>query len=147
METRKSWVITGLITLSITIIGFKLTINIPLQDLEMGLGPAFFPYLILSTLVILGLYTLAYGVYFWRNNSNKVEKDRRHYRLSISTIVLLIAYGIFFELIGFLISTSLFLMGTMFIFGVKWWLVPIIATITTSGLYVIFVIFFNVALP
>ena len=139
-------VITGFCT--ILIVGFLwiLSRGIPFQGLKAGLGPAFFPYLSLAILTILVIIYLIVNLFI-----KNVHKGRKmNNRFCWSTIIifgLLIIYAILFKYSGFIISTLLFLAGSMIVLKVKWLYAILISTLTTSGLYLIFITFFKVPLP
>jgi len=143
---RKSEAITGFCTLLIAGLTWIISRDIPFQDLKAGLGPAFFPYLLLVILAGLGIIYLIFGLF--TSNSLKTTKIRNSSYWKIILIFgLLVIYSVLFKRLGFVISTLLFLVCSMLTLKVKLLHAILISTLAISGLYLIFIIFFKVPLP
>ncbi len=140
-------VITGFCTILIAGFLWLLSRNIPLQDLKAGLGPAFFPYLLLIALTVLGIIYLIFNLFFIKDIHKERKVNHRYYWVTIAISGLLIVYAILFKYAGFIISTFLFLVFSMIILKVKWLSAIFISILATSGLYLIFITVFKVPLP
>ena len=138
--------IAGLSTLLITFLAWTQARGIPFQNLEGGLGPAFFPYVLLAVLAILGIISM-FIAFYSNARASKEKNTKRYHVLSFSIFCLLIAYGILFERIGFLVSTFLFLIGAMIVLKTRWWQSLGLALLLTFGIYGIFIVCFKVPLP
>ncbi len=143
---EKSYVITGLITLLVAVLAWTQARKFPFQDLEAGLGPAFFPSLLLVTLVILSFGSIIYG-FFSEQRNEKKQGGNHHYLNAIVILCLLIIYGIAFNRIGFLWSTFLFLLVSMYLLRTTWWVTLVLSFLLTGTLCIIFIVIFNIPLP
>ena len=136
--------IIGFCTLLIAGLVWMVSREIPFQELKAGLGPAFFPNLLIAILVVLGIIFLIVSFLTKKSvETSSVEKPK------ISTIVivgLLVIYAVLFKRIGFLISTFLFLVSSMFALKVQWLHAIIISILVTGGFYLIFIISFKMPL-
>jgi putative tricarboxylic transport membrane protein len=140
-------IITGICTILIAGYLWVLSRNIPLQDLKAGLGPAFFPFLSLIILGILGIVYLIFNLLVKEVQEEKKPSSNRFPWSTIIISVFLIIYAASFKSAGFIISTFLFLIFSMIILKVKWVSAIFISLLATSGLYLIFITFFKVPLP
>lgn len=111
------------------------TINLPKANLGNPNGPIYFPMGISILLLIFGV------IYFFQELKN-LDKDNEKIRQLFSgrvakligcTIVLGVGYSLIFDMIGFLLSTILFLGALLFLInGVKKWKTNIIVTLAFS---------------
>lgn len=143
---RKSELITGFYTLLIAGFTWMISRDIPFQDLKAGLGPAFFPYLLLVILAGLGIIYLIFGLFTRSSLKTTKTRDSSYWKIII-IFGLLVIYSILFKHLGFVISTLLFLVSSMLTLKVKWFHAILISTLAISGLYLIFIIFLKVPLP
>jgi putative tricarboxylic transport membrane protein len=143
---KKIDVIAGGSTLLLAVLTWVQARNIPFQNLAGGLGPAFFPILLLVVLSVLGMVSLLLGL-FSKVEGHKQKEEKKYFALTISIFGLLFAYGVLFERIGFFLSTLFFLLGTMIILRTQWWQALGLSFLLTGGIYILFIFLFKVPLP
>lgn len=107
----------------VSVIYLTLALNLPKAQLGDPYGPLYFP-------IIIGIGMLLSSIVYFFNelrssakeNENEdflLLKKRRTLRLIISTLVLCLFYTIAFEMIGYILSTLLFLGSLLFIVNGK----------------------------
>ena len=113
-------------------------------------GPGFMPFIAGGMIGVLGLILL-FSTYFQKEG--KETKKGAHVRLRfhplILTLLILIAYSIVLNLIGYMISTFL-LMLSLFSFGGrkrKWWLIVGGAVLVTLVSYLVFDVWLRCSFP
>lgn len=127
------------------------TFNLPKARLGDPYGPIYFPAILGILLIVL---SIIYFIGEWKKRENgfpELElllKGRTPFLL-ISTIVLSLIYAFLFELVGFLISTIIFLSGLLFLLnGRKKWVGNIIIAVSFSVItWYSFAILLKVSLP
>lgn len=142
-----SYVTTGLAAILIAALAWTQARKFPFQDLQSGLGPAFFPCLLLIALVVLGSGSVLYGFLSRVEDAEKKGEEAPGRFTALLIFAFLVAYGISFSRAGFLVSTFAFLAVVMIILKIKWWLTLVVAGLLTGILQVVFATFFKVPLP
>ncbi len=110
------------------------------------LGPGFFPILLGVLLIALSIIQIVH------TRHDKVEENEKTDPATIKRILIsaliIIAYMVFINILGFLISTPMFLFSIMFYFGVRKKSTLILTSlVTTAVLYFVFLKFLSVSLP
>ena len=129
---------------------YILTYQFPKQT--VALSPKVFPQFVSACLFILSLVLLIQGI-----TGIKKESEQKKVKLALNNIFLLkiltmIILAFFYlrilPLTGYIISTPLFLAGSMLLFNEKRWFLIVTVSIVTSVLfYILFRIVFKIPLP
>ena len=90
---------------------FYMTLQIPTRLATASLGPRVFPYVLAGLLAVCGLWAIAAS---YRAGTAEAE-DRGHvewtgWPLVVATIVVMAAYALLFERLGFILDTALLLL-------------------------------------
>lgn len=142
---KKQNLVIGLATLVVTFFAWTQAREIPFQGLRGGLGPAFFPSLLMASMALIGVVFVFLA---WFTPAGvQAPPEKKHYGLLALIVGLSAVYGFFFEKLGFSRSTWLFLALTMLAFRVKWWKSMILSSGITGVLYVVFIHLFKAPLP
>jgi len=139
------WVGLGMLIFSAS--AYWLTGDFPEGDcLAMGLGPAFFPRIILTVMFILSVVVMVRGVL--------TKKSPSEFNLKTSellTPVLLLVMTGFFVLVmkffGFFLSVPFFLIGAMMFWKVSWQKSAAIGIGLSALLFLFFKIILRIPLP
>jgi putative tricarboxylic transport membrane protein len=128
----------GILALSITYL--YLTYTLPVEDIGDPIGPQLFPYLIGVGLSLTGIFVFIEGL---KKQDDSLELGEQHIPsrpLAIMGVMVWIGmYFTVFELFGFAISCSLFLLGMMSVFNRGHLRTNAIVSVTFSfSIYVIF---------
>ncbi len=144
---KNSYLIVGIGSLALTGLAAPQAKTIPLQSLKHGLGPAFFPFLLLSILALLGITALVVGsiTHFPKEAAGKSEE--RHLATVLLGFGLLIAYGFLFARVGFFMSTVVFMALAMALLKTRWWVAVVFSVMLTSCIYILFIWLLKVPLP
>ena len=139
--------------ISLSLVGFSFLIF--LSSLRLGTGtlqtpgPGFTPFLSSILLLSLSLFVL-----IWRTKKsdedgrNKLLVSWKNFLKPISVIIMLIAYILLLNTIGYLIGTFLLMFIMFFIYEPKKWYVHLfIGAIVASSSYFVFYKWFQVQLP
>jgi putative tricarboxylic transport membrane protein len=163
LDTRVKELLSALAFLVISIILYLATLNIKSMT-SMGVGPDFAPKLVAIGMFILSVILLIKEIRNWkltRNNDSshsKAEKDvsvnqsyKKKYKNALLTTVLIALYIFAIPIVGFLISTILYLMIQFCFLGErKYWNKPlffILSLIVSAAVYFTFRLAFEVRLP
>jgi len=129
---------------------YILTYQFPKQT--VALSPKVFPQFVSACLFILSLVLLIQGI-----TGIKKESEQKKVKLALNNIFLLkiltmIILAFFYlrilPLTGYIISTPLFLAGSMLLFNEKrWFLIVPVSIVATALLYILFRIVFKIPLP
>ena len=142
---KKQNLVIGLATLVVTFFAWTQAREIPFQGLRGGLGPAFFPYLLMASMALLGVVFVLLALF--TPAGVQAQPEKKHYGLLLLIVGLSAIYGFFFEKMGFAQTTWLFLTVSMLAFSVKWWKSMILSSGITGILYVVFINIFKAPLP
>ena len=150
IKTKTRDIITSAILCLVSIVGLVLTLQIPDPFREYDLGARFLPQLILG--LILGLSILKIVTVLIENEDGTVEKkDASQYLKGLCTIALVGLYCFCYEVLGFIVDTSLYLFLQIFILTPKGkrkiWKIIVVDLIATITVYLIFREGFSVQLP
>lgn len=113
--------IVHIIILAISAIMLLLTFQFKGLNISTGGGPAFWPQILLALVILLELFIIAFTYKKYKNGELKKEKDESviyPQNLYIS-IIALTFYIILMQYIGFLISSTIYLIFMMYILKVK----------------------------
>lgn len=115
-------------------------------------GAAFWPKIVASVIIILGLIIVGTALVPHTKNSeggsSKTEKAPPQYLKVLEIIVLMMAYYMAFQQVGYTIPTFCLIVGTAFILGYRNWKVMIpTALIISVCLYLAFTKLFGVHFP
>lgn len=88
-------------------------------------GPGFYPR---TLAVLLLVFSVAQFVVSWRNKGETIEREERgegegrfSARLFLGTLLLAVIYGLVFDKLDYLITTTCFLVAMMLLGGVRKW--------------------------
>lgn len=136
---------SGLTALCIAAIGWIGIRNVPFQPVGAGLGPAFFPIILIGSLAILGLANSAVGFYKLKQGTD--EKLEPFNPTALILGALSVAYGLLLAPLGFVVTTLAFLAASMIVLRARWKTVVALSLLATVGIYLLFTIAFRVRLP
>src|SRR5699024_2666321 len=138
------------IILSVTLIIFALLAFLYSNTFSTGdlYGPDLFPKLISIIIGILGLYLLISSVINLKNYKNILDINHNLVFKIIIFIIVITASFYLFSLVGFIISSVLFLVVAQLIFGVKNYLaITLVSIFVPLALYLFFTQVFNIPIP
>jgi putative tricarboxylic transport membrane protein len=164
LTVRKANIIIGLILLGVSGFYYFSTKGLPPPTKTENLGAAFFPTLLASLLAILALLLIVNSLSFRRASDQEEEKsavaggerleedsfsaEGISYKFLFGTAVLCVLYAILLPVIGYLISTPLFLISLIRLLRKgKWVLNVTISILLTASLYLLFARALSVSLP
>lgn len=111
-------------------------------------GPDFFPKLITISMMILGGYMLVKSLLTFRKSTEAFEFNQQTALKIVLFILLMAGYFLLFFIVGFIISSIIFLIFAQWIFGVKNKLIVIMVSVLVPiGLYLFFTQLFNIPIP
>jgi hypothetical protein len=112
-----------------------------------GLDPAFFPRVVATCFLIVGLWYLRAS--FRLNDANGFRGLRRHNYLSIAfTTIMFIVYASILQPLGFLLSSALVVAVLSVFYGARHWpSIAIVAIGVPAVVYIVFRRMLTVALP
>lgn len=125
----------------------------PLQSLEDGLGAAFFPYLTLGAISLLGVALIVKGLASGALKGTAEQTDSSAGAASSATssllrlFVLFGAFAMAFGYFGLLAPAIIFLVVAMRILGAPWAGAAIVGCAAGCALYALFVFGFGVPMP
>ena len=147
-ETKKggSYVFSGITGLVISGGAAYLARDFPIQGIQEGLGAAFFPYLVIGVIAILGLGQLIYGlaVGFELKSPFAAEADLRSVAL---LFVCFIFYAFAFSRFGLIFPTIAFLVIAMILLKANWKFAVAVGAVSGFAVYALFVLGFGVPMP
>lgn len=142
-------VILGLIILSLGLIYFLLTNNLPRKD---TIDSRFLPYILSGFLFVLSLIQIKRGMKIIKDGKVNKNEDHLDYSTFIKTLAIIILYIGFLNILGFIISTIIFLFLEFIILTPdrlkkNYILYLLIALITSLLVYFLFRYGLNLILP
>ena len=141
------------IAIAIIILVYSLVNHYTTKDLQWGLSPYLFPLLVSVFMIIISISLFAEGIkdekLKKKEPTNKEEKKEIVYwKEVLFTILFSIVYYFAMDIIGFIVSTILFLLILFAFLGERRkWLITIISVSTTAIIYFIFGVLLHVMLP
>ncbi|WP_180994104.1 tripartite tricarboxylate transporter TctB family protein [Bacillus sp. Marseille-P3661] len=154
--SRYKDIISGTFLFLVAVVLYVATYSIQ-SFTDAGYGVTFVPRVVAIIIAFLSLLVLIQAIKNAKANSNDVvEKDSEYapnYKSTFLTFVLIIIYMIMLQPVGFILSTTLYLVLQMFILSnfnrdrKKIILFITISTISSVSLYFIFVNLLSVILP
>ena len=143
----KTDIFVGISMLAFSMTAYIFTLPFPGgESVADGLGPAFFPRLVIICMLLIGMIILLQGLFTLKD---AVHLDLRISDLKSPTLLLIITFGyaISMYFLGFFSATPVFLMGAMIIWRVSWHKSIFIALGLTIILYVFFKLILRIPLP
>jgi putative tricarboxylic transport membrane protein len=112
-------------------------------------GPGFIPFGIAALLGLMSIYLCVRGIVeVARGHEERAVFKGVAWKKAMLVVVILGGYGAFFNLLGFLIATFLFMMLLLWVVGrQKLSLSLIVSVVTAGGAHLLFVVLFNLPLP
>jgi putative tricarboxylic transport membrane protein len=164
LTVRKTNIVIGFILLGVSGFYYFSTKGLPPPTKTENLGAAFFPTLLATILAILALLLIVNSLSFRRSPDQGEEKaavaggerleedsfsaEGISYKFLLGTAALCVLYAIFLPILGYLISTPLFLISFIRLLRKgKWVLNVTISVILTACLYLLFARALSVSLP
>lgn len=145
--------IAGLVCLAVSLAMLALTWGLP-PAVMVPIGPAFYPRVVVFTMAVLSAILLVLDLRAARQRAATppVAAEPANYRLVLATFIEFGLYIALLPLIGFRISTLLFVIGLQITLewpasGRRWLLVVVIAIATSWISYVVFENYLSVLLP
>lgn len=113
--------IVHIVILAISSILLALTFQFEGLNINTGGGPAFWPQILLSLIIVLELFVIAFTYKKYKNGELKKEKDEsviypQNLYISVTALAL---YIVLMQFVGFLISSIIYLVFMMYILKVK----------------------------
>ncbi len=147
--------VVGLICIAVSIAVLCVTPSFPKGQESVNItGPAFFPNVLAIAFIILGIAQIIAAFKSAHksqtaaaNDSPKDAQRLKKIMLSVEFVALMIAFIVFFNSLGFFISTTIFLFLLMALLGLKWWKSLLYAVIYTAVIYLLFGVLFTIGLP
>lgn len=145
---KKPDIISGLIGILFGVYILVTAARFP-QDVVMGIGPAFFPMMLALALIFFSCLLICFA--FLGKSKGTVEKfnfkDPGKQRAIIALIVTII-YSLLLNVLGFIVTTILYLFGLMFLLEKRDYLsMSLISVGLTLGVFIIFEKLLHIALP
>lgn len=141
--------ITGAVLVIVGVVVVILTIQFSTPMKAEYPGPKLFP-LIASV----GLIGLGIGIFFQKDDSNKIEISATMVKRILLMLGIIILYILGLKYLGFLLSTPFFLYVVAWLFSKasvenksKWWHLLIFAVVATAAIYCMYVYAFSLRLP
>jgi len=148
--------VIGLVCFAIAATVLLITPGFPEGQKDVNLtGPAFFPNLISYLLIILGAFQILTGIRIASGsgagtNGTSAEPESNQ-KLPIRRILLFLAlvfgFTVLFEPLGFFISTFVFLLLLMKLFGLDLLRSALYGALFTTVIYLMFGVLFSIGLP
>lgn len=137
--------------LALILLVYSLVNHYSTKGLQWSLSPYLFPLLVSVFIIIISVSLFSEGIKDVKSKvkgtEDKVE-GKVHWDKVLFTIFISIVYYIAMDLIGFIISTILFLVILFIYLGEKRkWLIALIAVSTTAIIYFMFGVLLHVMLP
>ena len=148
-----SFVLSGLVALALAALGWFDARRLRLQSVADGLGAAFFPWLLVGVLVLLGVCLLAVGLLRptgadtpAATGEDGAEPSPRWVALAVICAALG-GYAVLLVPLGFPATTAGFIFVTALALSARPFPAAILALLTTAALYGIFAVALRVPLP
>lgn len=112
-------------------------------------GPGFIPFGIAALLGLMSIYLCLHGiVQMARRQQEKPAFKGMAWKKAMLVILILACYGVFFNLLGFLVSTFILMLLLLWVVGrQKPVLSLIVSLVTAVGAHLLFVVLFDLPLP
>ena len=143
---RNASTVTGVLGLAIAILAWIEARTFPLQDLQSGLGAAFFPLLVLGAIVVLSIMSIFAG----RASSETLENDLTFHDgtpKALLLLLLLVVFAFAFGHFGLLVPAIVFLSLVTFILGAPWLPALLAGAVSGAAVYALFTLVLRVPLP
>lgn len=127
--------------------------NLPRSTVGAPLSPSYFPLLLGGVLVVLGILLfirsdMSKSIESLKNLKNMSKNEKANSKLIIITCAICILYAVIFNVLGFVISTIVFLEAMLYLTNKKEILKNTIVSLCFSiGVYIIFSNFLGIILP
>ena len=146
----KKEIILSIFFMIISMTVYVLTYQFPKQT--VALSPKVFPQFVSACLFILSLVLLIQGITGVKKESeqNKVKLALNNIFLlkMLTMIILAFFYTRILTIVGFVVATPPFIVGSMLLFNEKkWFLIVTVSIVATALLYIFFRIVFKIPLP
>ena len=113
---NRSGVLIGLLGLAIAVIAYADARSFPLQNLENGLGAAFFPLLIIVALAVVSGFILVLSA-LGRGAQHELDFRGEGTWAAGGLLVALILFWLAFSIFGLLMPSIVFIAGAAWLFG------------------------------
>lgn len=140
--------VIGVVSVIAAVILWYLAAGLPSIPTHGDVGPAFFPRVIASLFLILGVLFLAIGPRLRPKAAETVSISRNDILRAGLLLVLTITYVAAQETLGFVLATAAYLFAGRFVFGSRKWLsTAVFAILCAVLLYLVFKTWLHVPLP
>lgn len=146
--------IIGLVCIAISVVILSITPSFPKGKANIGLtGPAFFPDLLAFVFIACGVYQLWHGTAYaglYAPITLSTFKDlfkKKETRTAYFIILFIVGFILLFDILGFLVTSFLFLILFLLRLGVPKWQTFFYATFFTALIYFLFGWLFTISLP
>lgn len=157
-ETKKKLdfnAVTGLITIIIALFYGLMAYMLPRAVIGNPMAPSIYPLILAITLAILGMILFLKSdfresiVSFKFLKMKATKKDITNWKMIVKTCIGSLMYAAFFDYLGYVIATFIFLQIILWIVNgkEKWKINTIIALLFSVGIYIIFSKFLGIYLP
>lgn len=141
------------IAIAVIIFLYSLASHYTTKNLQWSLSPYLFPLLVSVFMILISISLFAEGIkdekLREKEETDKIEKkDKVYWKEVLFTIFISAVYYFAMDIIGFIVSTILFLLILFAFLGERRkWLITIISVSTTAIIYFIFGVLLHVMLP
>lgn len=131
---------------SLLLLVYALFNHYSIKNIDWKISPYLFPIMISILLFILSLLLFNIGIKETKTADEK-EKPTAYFKDVVVTTISTIVYYNMMDYIGFIIATILFLTFLFFYFGERRiWLIVVMSSGVSTGIYVLFSVFLKVML-
>lgn len=145
MRSRTTFLISGLLGILICGGAWIEARNMPFQTIDAGLGPAFFPYLLLGCLLILSIGMIGYAI-MAPSGERTTSPGAARLRAPALLFIVMAAFGLSIERLDAIVATYAFLSLSMIILGERWPRALVYAAVVTALIYLLFGVAFGLAI-
>lgn len=139
--------LSGILALALAGLGGVRSQRLSLQSLSEGLGAAFFPWMVLVAMAMLGFALIGVGLFGQDNLEDRPSLPGVRILPILGIAGSLLAYALLLVPLGFLAATAGFLLTTALILRARPLPAGIFALLTTTGLWAVFGLALRVPLP
>jgi len=146
MKTRRfvnSYVIAGSASLLLSGLVAVYLRRVPFASLQAGLGPAFFPTVVIGLLSLLGAISLGIGLTQVKQNTAERGDVEPLSLRSLIMIPAVILYAVAIQVAGLMIPTVAFILSAMLALGVRLGSALIATASASAVIYVLFGVVFQ----
>lgn len=118
----------------------------PLQNLQEGLGAAFFPYLVLGLIGILSVCLVGYGLAV-DGAEGPQPLFGPGYRRAAALFAAFAAFAVAFSQFGLIASAAAFLIIAMRVLGAPWIGAAVVGAVAAGAIHALFVVGFGIPMP